>query len=56
MILIRTNLQKLHLVSLLDVQTDLFKHHFYSFIKHNTPVFGRKKQMLDQDGYIVTLM
>jgi len=56
MILIRTNLQKLHLVSLLDVQTDLFKHHFYSFIKHNTPVFGWKDQMIDQDRNVMTLM
>ena len=56
MILICANLQEFYLVALLNLQTDLFQLRAYSFIEHNTPVFGWKNQMTDQDGYIVTLM
>ena len=56
MILICTNLQKFYLVSLFDLQTDFLQLSVYSFIEHNTPVFGRKNQMIDQDCYIMTLM
>jgi len=56
MIFICTNLQKLHLVSLLNVQTDFLQHCVNTFIKHSTPVFGRQNQMIDQDGNIMTLV
>ena len=56
MILICTNLQEFYLVSLFDLQTDFLQLSVYSFIEHNTPVFGRKNQMIDQDCYIMTLM
>jgi hypothetical protein len=56
MIVICANLQEFYLVALLDLQTDLFQLRVYSSIEHNTPVFGWKNQMIDQDGYIVTFM
>ena len=56
MVFIGANLQKFYLVSLLNVQTDLLQHRVNRFIKHNTPVFGGKNQMIDQYGNIVTLM
>jgi len=56
MILICANLQKLYLVPLLNVQADLFQLLVYSFIEHNTPIFGKENQMIDREGYIMAFM
>jgi hypothetical protein len=56
MIPIRTNLQKFHLIALLDLQTHFLYNVIDMFIKHRTPILGRKYQMVYQYTYVMTLM
>ena len=56
MILIRSNFQKFHLISLFDIQTHFLQHPINLTIKHRSPVLGWKHQMVDQYRYIMTLM
>ena len=56
MILICANLQKFHLIPLLNIQTDFFQNIIYMVIKYCTPILGWKHQMVYQYCYIVTLM
>jgi len=51
-ILIRANLQKLYLVSLLYLQTNIPHYLIHSFIKHSPAIFRRKHQY----RYIMALM
>jgi hypothetical protein len=55
-ILIRANLQKLYLVSLLYLQTDIPHYLIHSFIKHSPAIFRRKHHMIQQYRYIMALM
>ena len=56
MILIGANLQKFHLISLLDVQADFLQNIIHIIIQYCTPILGRKDQMVYQYGYVMTLM
>jgi hypothetical protein len=56
MILICTNLQELHLISLLDIKTNFLQNIIHMIIKYYTPILGRKHQMVYQYRYIMTLM
>ena len=56
MILICTNLQELHLISLLDIYTNFLQNIIHLIIKYYTPILGRKHQMVYQYRYIMTLM
>jgi hypothetical protein len=55
-ILIRANLQKLYLVSLLYLQTNIPHYLIHSFIKHSPAIFRRKHHMIQQYRYIMALM
>ena len=56
MILIRTNLQKFHLVPILYFQTDFLDNVIHMIIKYGTPVLGRKHQVVYQYSYVMTFM
>jgi hypothetical protein len=56
MILIGANLQESHLISFFYVQTDVFDNIIHMIIKHCTPIFGRKYQMVYQYRYVMTIM
>lgn len=54
--LIRPYLHKLHLVALLDVQTNVLDRAIYCLVEHDSPVLGRQNQMIDQYRNIMALM
>jgi hypothetical protein len=56
MILIGANLQEFHLISFFYFQTNFFDTIIHMLIKHCTPIFGRKYQMVYQYRYVMTLM
>ena len=56
MIFVRSYLQKLHLITLLDFKTYIPELHVYLFIKHRTTVFRRKNKMIEQHCNIMTLV
>ena len=56
MIPICTNLQKFHLITLLNIQTNFLQNTIDMIIKHCTSILSRKCQMIYQYRYVVTLM
>ena len=56
MIFICANLQKLDLISLLDLYADILQHPLNGSIKYRTSVFGRKDQLVQQDRNMIALV
>lgn len=56
MIGIRTNLQKLHLITLLNFYTYLLHHFIHILIEHYPPVLCGKHQMIDKHRNVIALM
>jgi len=48
--------QELDLVSLFDVQTDLFENLIYVLVEDDFPILGREDQMVDQNSDIIALV
>ncbi len=56
MILIRTNLQKLYLITLLYLQTNIPHDLIHPSIKYRPSIFRRKHHVIQQHRYIMALM
>jgi len=56
MVLVRANLQKLHLIPICDLKTDLLQYFVYVGIDNRSPIFRRKHQVIQQYRNIVALM
>ena len=56
MILIRTDLHELQLVTPFEIQTDIPQHPVHSLFKYSAAIFRRKHQMIKQHRYIMALM
>ncbi|OPY74896.1 MAG: hypothetical protein A4E63_00566 [Syntrophorhabdus sp. PtaU1.Bin050] len=56
MILVRTNLKKFHLVTFLDLNTDLFHDFIHVLVKYRASLLCRKHQMIDEYRNIMAFM
>jgi|GEM_PF-4321906 len=56
MILVCPNLQKPHLIALLNFQTNFLQNFIHLIIEYDSPILGWKHQMIYQYCYIMTLM
>lgn len=56
MILIRPDLQKLYLISILQFDAHILQFLVYTIVEDNTSIFCWKHQMIDQNSNIMTLM
>ena len=56
MVAINADFQKRDLEAQSDVKTNLSKHRFDGFVKHNPTISGNAYQMIDQHTYIMTLV
>lgn len=56
MILIRANLQKFQLVTLLDIETNILQYFIDYCIKDRSSILGRKNQVIQQNRNIMPLM
>jgi hypothetical protein len=55
-VLIRANLHKFYLVTLLYLETNIPQHLIHSSIKHGPSIFRRKHHVIQQHRYIMALM
>src|SRR5512147_691686 len=53
MILIRSNFEKLNLVTIGNFQTHIFQHLVHLIINHCSSIFSWTDKMIDQDGHIM---
>jgi len=56
MVLIRPNFKKMDFISLFDLQTNLFQRLINCLIEHNSTIFGRTYEMIQQYRNIMRLM
>ena len=56
MVLVGTNLQKLHLIPICNLKTDLLQYLVHLWIENRSPIFRRKHQVIQQYRDVVALV